>query len=88
MLERLKNVEGVKIASLGHEVSITQRQIDTINDLGNSFFDMTTLDGDPEQERKICRFLMKSKKMYEAIDYILNKPNRPMPEAKPEELPR
>ena len=38
MLERLKNSEGVRLANLSHEVSLAQREIDTINDLGNTFF--------------------------------------------------
>jgi len=29
-----------------------------------------------EQERKINRFLTKSKEMYDAIEYITNKPDR------------
>lgn len=29
-----------------------------------------------EQERRICKFLTKSKQMYEAIEYIINKPER------------
>lgn len=29
-----------------------------------------------EQERRLCKFLTKSKQMYEAIEYIINKPER------------
>jgi len=32
-----------------------------------------------EQERRLCKFLIKSKQMYEAIEYIINKPERDLP---------
>ena len=62
ILERLKNHEGVKLATLTHEVSLVQRQLDTINDLGNKFFELTNMECQKiEQERRMNRFLMKSK---------------------------
>jgi hypothetical protein len=76
-LERLKSFEGIKLAKVSHEVSLTQREIDGINDLGNQFFTLTSMDCEQiEQERKICKFLTKSKQMYEAIEYIINKPGK------------
>lgn len=44
MLERLKSCEGIKLAQLSHEVALAQREVDTINDIGNTFFNLTTLD--------------------------------------------
>ena len=41
-----------------------------------------------EQERKINRFLSKSKEMYDAIEYITNRPDRVAPNLNLEELPR
>lgn len=77
ILERLKSHEGVKLAELSHEVSLAQREVDNINDIGNTFFDLTTMEGDQStRDRNICKFLLKSKKMYEAIEYILHKPDR------------
>jgi hypothetical protein len=43
-LERLKSFEGIKLAKVSHEVSLTQREIDAINDLGNQFFTLTSMD--------------------------------------------
>lgn len=63
VLERLKSHEGVKLAMLSHEVSLAQREVDNINDIGNTFFDLTTLEGE-DKEKKISKFLLKSKKMY------------------------
>ena len=54
-----------------------QKEIDTINDLGNQFFNLTSMDCDQtEQGKRICKFLIKSKQMYEAIEYLINKPIR------------
>lgn len=79
ILERLKHVEGVKMANISHEVSLVQREVETINDIGNTFFELTSLECDQlEQERRICKFLLKSKQMYEATEYLLNKPDRPI----------
>lgn len=65
------------MAELSHEVSLAQREVDSINDIGNSFFDLTSLTGDQaEKDKNVCRFLLKSKKMYEAIEYILHKSDR------------
>lgn len=52
---------------------MAQREVDNINDIGNTFFDLTSLNGD-DKDKKICKFLLKAKKMYEAIEYLLNKP--------------
>lgn len=54
-----------------------QREVDTINDLGNQFFNLTSMDCDQlEQDKKISKFLTKSKQMYEAIEYLVRKPER------------
>lgn len=62
------------MAIISHEMSILQRDIDSINELGNKFFELTNLD--TEADKQICRFLLKSKPMYEAIEYHLNKPEK------------
>jgi hypothetical protein len=42
--------------------------VETINDIGNNFFDLTTNDAELSvRERNKCKLLLKSKKMYEAI---------------------
>ena len=65
ILERLRNFEGVKLATLTHEVSLVQRELDTINELGNQFFELTNMECDKlEQERRMNRFLVRSKEMY------------------------
>lgn len=64
-MERLKSFEGVKLAKLTHEVSLTQREIDTINDIGNQFFQLTNMDCDQvEQAKRRNQFLARSKQMY------------------------
>ena len=79
----------MKLANISHEVSLLQREVETINDIGNTFFELTSLECEQtEQEKRICKFLLKSKSMYEAIEYLLNKPERPLPEVRAEELPR
>jgi hypothetical protein len=55
-------------------MSVIQRDIDSINELGNKFFELTNLESEADQH--ICRFLSKSKHMYEAIEYHLNKPEK------------
>lgn len=37
-LERLKSSEGTKLTVLSHEMSVLQRDVDSINELGNKFF--------------------------------------------------
>lgn len=77
-------------------MSLIQREIDGINDLGNQFFNLTSMDCDQvEQERRLCKFLTKSKQMYEAIEYIINKPERvfffitkDLPNLELEQIPR
>lgn len=77
ILERLRNHEGNKLATLTHEVSLVQRELDTINDLGNKFFELTNMECEKiEQERKMNRFLTKSKEMYDSIEYITNRAER------------
>lgn len=77
ILERLRNHEGSKLATLTHEVSLVQRELDTINDLGNKFFELTNMECEKiEQERKMNRFLTKSKEMYDSIEYITNRAER------------
>ena len=75
ILERLRNYEGSKMAVLTHEVSLVQRELDTINDLGNRFFELTSMECEKiEQERRANRFLLQSKEMYESIEYITSRP--------------
>ena len=77
ILERLRNHEGNKLATLTHEVSLVQRELDTINDLGNKFFELTNMECEKiEQERKMNRFLTKSKEMYDSIEYITYRAER------------
>ena len=77
ILERLRNFEGTKLATLTHEVSLVQRELDNINELGNQFFELTNMECEKvDQERKMNRFLMRSKEMYESIEYITNRPER------------
>lgn len=77
ILERLRNYEGSKMAVLTHEVSLVQRELDTINDLGNRFFELTSMECEKiEQERRANRFLLQSKEMYESIEYITSRPER------------
>lgn len=65
------------MAILTHEVSLVQRELDTINDLGNKFFELTSMECEKvEQERRVNRFLQRSKEMYEAIEYITNRADR------------
>lgn len=65
------------MAVLTHEVSLVQRELDTINDLGNRFFELTSMECEKiEQERRANRFLLQSKEMYESIEYITSRPER------------
>lgn len=70
----MKSSEGTKLTVLSHEMSVLQRDVDSINELGNKFFELTNLEAD--SDKQICRFLSKSKHMYEAIEYYLNKPEK------------
>ena len=73
----MKNQEGIKLATLTHEVSLVQRELDTINDLGNSFFELTSMDCEKiDQERRMNNFLSKSKEMYDSIEYITSRPEK------------
>lgn len=58
-------------------MALGQREVDTVNEIGNSFFELTSMEGDQAtRDRNLCRFLLKSKKMYEAVEYMLAKADR------------
>lgn len=56
ILERLKSSEGSKLALLHHEISQLQQDLDSINDVGSLFYDLTNGDS-PD----ICGFLLRSR---------------------------
>lgn len=66
MLERLKTNSGGKFAILHHEMADLQRDLESINALGNEFFELTNLNpispntADPTP-KAIVPFLLRSR---------------------------
>ncbi|CAD8111607.1 unnamed protein product [Paramecium sonneborni] len=81
VLERLKQSEGQKLAILSHEISELQRDLDKINEVGSSFYDLKEIP-DP------CPFLLKSRNIYDQIEYMVAKPFKVQIDVYPYDLPR
>ena len=68
MLERLKSAEGLKTTVLLHEMAELQKDLEMINDLGNTYLELTGNNADP------INFLVKSRNLYENLEYLVAKP--------------
>jgi len=68
ILERLKSAEGIKLAILQHEMAELQKDCDMINDLGSMFNEFTRKEADQ------MNFLLRSRNLYENIEYLVAKP--------------
>jgi len=68
IMERLNSAEGLKLAVLHHEISELQKDLDKINDLGKVFKKMC------ESPDNYLNFLLRSRNLYENIEYMLSKP--------------
>lgn len=67
MLERLRYADGVKVAVLQHEIHELQKDLEKINELGESFMRLTSRTSDP------IHFLLKSRAIYEGIEVLISK---------------
>lgn len=67
MLERLRYSEGVKVAVLQHEIQELQRDLERINEIGETFMRFTSRNADP------VSFLLKSRALYESIEQLVSK---------------
>lgn len=68
ILENLKHVEGEKVVILEKEISDLQKDLDSLNDFGNNFMEITTNMTDP------VYFILNSRNIYEKIQYLVSKP--------------
>ncbi|KAM3142964.1 hypothetical protein pb186bvf_005027 [Paramecium bursaria] len=81
VLERLKSSEGSKLALLHHEITELQRDLDQINEIGSQFYDL-------KEQADPCPFLLKSRQLYETIEYLVAKPFKIQIDVYPYDLPR
>lgn len=68
ILERLASAEGGKLSVLHHGIESLQRELSTINEIGNTFFKLSK---DPTNP---VPFLREARRLWEATDYLTNKP--------------
>ena len=67
-LENLKGGEGEKVAVLEKEISDLQKDLDSLNDLGNHFMEISSKLADP------INFILNSRNIYEKLQYLISKP--------------
>lgn len=82
MLERLRYAEGVKTAVLQHEIHELQKDLEKINEIGESFMRLTSKESEPIQ------FLLKSRSLYESIEFLISKVFKVNIDVYPYDLPR
>jgi palmitoyltransferase len=67
-LEKLKYGEGEKVAVLEKEILDLQNDLDSLNDLGNYFLEISSNMADP------LNFILNSRNVYEKLQYLISKP--------------
>lgn len=67
-LEKLKYGEGEKVAVLEKELFDLQKDLDSLNDLGNYFMEISDNSADP------LNFILNSRNVYERLQYLISKP--------------
>ena len=67
-LEKLKYGEGEKVAVLEKELFDLQQDLDSLNDLGNYFMEISDNSADP------LNFILNSRNVYERLQYLISKP--------------
>lgn len=82
ILENLKYNKSEKIAILDKEVSDLQENLDTLNDIGINFIEITSNNADP------LYFMLNSRKIYENLQYLISKPFKNIIDIYPNDLPR
>ncbi|EGR29141.1 hypothetical protein IMG5_162440 [Ichthyophthirius multifiliis] len=82
IIENLKQAEGKKLAILQHEMAELQKDLDKINDLGNSFSNFVNNPNDP------VSFLINAQTIHENIEFLVAKPFKTNIDVYPYDLPR
>ena len=93
-MERLNISAGNKFAILNHEMATLQRDLESINNLGNEFFELTNMNPEnntvPETNphKGMVPFLLRSKFLQEEAEELISKPIKTSVDVYPYDLPR